>query len=237
MSQDVTFEDNCSYLETVEGATLSWSNLHRAIEKAKNPPSLIMRWSKAVMDQLAVACSLPIVLPLGCAIAVAIKLDSPGSVFFKQKRTGLNGQTFYIYKFRSMTEAAGKDETAKQSRKDDARHTRVGRFLRRTSLDELPQILNILRGEMSLVGPRPHARYHDLLFLNTVKGYEKRFRVKPGLTGLAQVSGCRGFIKHQSQIEDRTFYDNDYIDNWSLLREIGILFKTLYVVLKTENAH
>jgi putative colanic acid biosynthesis UDP-glucose lipid carrier transferase len=226
-----------SHLEQMDHAGLSWADVKYIIEKATTPPSWAMISTKAILDRVAVLLALPFVLPLFLLIAVAIKLDSKGDVFFKQERTGFNGDTFWIYKFRSMTEVACTDEKATQSQKNDMRHTRVGRILRRTSLDELPQLINIFRGEMSLIGPRPHARYHDMLFLSSVKGYDKRFRVKPGLTGWAQVHGCRGFIETQQEIEKRTTLDNDYIDNWTLWKEISIIFRTISVVLKAENAH
>ena len=226
-----------SYLENLTTNAVAWGEVSRMIEEAKTPPTLAMKMAKSVIDKIAVLTSLPFVLPLFAIIAVAIKLDSKGSIFFKQKRTGLDGSTFEIFKFRTMTEAAGTDSKASQSQKEDMRHTRVGRLLRRTSMDELPQIINIVRGEMSLIGPRPHARYHDKLFLNSVPGYAQRFRVKPGLTGWAQVHGCRGFIDCHKQIASRTEYDNDYINNWSLKKEISILFKTVWVVVKGENAY
>lgn len=226
-----------SYLETISLGTFSWSEVKNVIKQAKTPPTVAMLTTKSLIDTFMVLASLPIVVPLFAIIAIAIKLDSKGDVFFKQTRTGLDGETFEILKFRTMTQDAGKDSTASQSQKNDMRHTRMGRFLRRTSLDELPQLINILRGEMSLIGPRPHARYHDKLFLNSVPSYAKRFRVKPGLTGWAQVNNCRGFIETQEQIVARTNFDNDYIDNWSVKKEIAILFKTFWTVVKAENAH
>lgn len=226
-----------SYLDTLSATSFTKKDMVKAIDKAKTPPTLAMRLSKSFIDTTAIIASLPLVVPLFLLIAIAIKLDSKGDVFFKQTRTGLNGEPFSIFKFRTMTQETGKNTRVDQSQKIDPRHTRMGRLLRKTSLDELPQLINIARGEMSLIGPRPHALQHDQLFLGSVKGYSKRFRVKPGLTGWAQVNKCRGFIEEHEQIADRTNFDNDYIDNWSLAREISILFKTVWVVISAVNAH
>ncbi|MDG1286981.1 MAG: sugar transferase [Rickettsiales bacterium] len=229
--------EKTSYLESLALGAFSWSDLKRAVETAKRPPSLTMRFTKSFIDTAAVVASTPFIIPVFAAIAIAVKLDSEGDIFFKQTRTGLDGETFEIYKFRTMTQDAGQEREASQSQENDSRHTRVGRFLRRASLDELPQLINIAKGEMSLVGPRPHARYHDKLFLNSVPNYPKRFRVKPGLTGWAQVNNCRGFIESHEQIARRTNFDNDYIDRWSMKKEIATLFKTVWVVLSAVNAH
>ena len=226
-----------SYLEIISAGSVSTQDIRQAIESSKTPPTLAMRITKSFIDTAAVIASLPIAIPLFFIIAVLIKLDSKGDIIFKQTRTGLDGKTFEIFKFRTMTQDAGDDNTASQSQANDTRHTRMGRILRRTSLDEMPQLINIARGDMSLIGPRPHARYHDQLFLNSVDTYSKRFRVKPGVTGWAQVNRCRGFIETHEQIAERTHYDNDYIDNWSLLKEITILFKTVWVVIRAFNAH
>jgi len=229
--------EKVSYLETLSLGSFSWHEVQQVIARAKTPPSMAMLATKSFIDSAAVVLSLPFVLPLFAILALVIKLDSKGAVFFKQERTGLDGKTFYIYKFRTMTEAACGDSKASQSQQNDQRHTRVGRFLRRTSLDELPQLINVMRGEMSIIGPRPHARYHDKLFLSSVPNYAKRFRVKPGITGWAQVNKCRGFIESHEQIAERTRFDNEYIDNWSMAKEIAILFKTVWVVISAVNAH
>lgn len=203
------------------------------ISRARQRNMLVKRG----FDGFVVLSAMPVIVPVCLLAALAIKLDSRGSVLFRQTRTGLNGQTFSILKFRTMTESAGDDQSATQSRENDARHTRIGRFLRKTSLDELPQLLNVLKGDMSLVGPRPHAQYHDKLFLQSVPGYAQRFRVLPGLTGLAQVNGCRGFIEEYEQIRQRTDYDNEYAERSSLWLDIAILLKTAKVVIKATNAH
>ncbi len=226
-----------SYLKTMSVGDVAMEEIRQAIESSKTPPTVTMRITKSFIDTLVVIASIPVAVPLFFFLAVLIKLDSKGDIFFKQTRTGLDGKTFEIFKFRTMTQVSGDDNTASQSQANDIRHTRMGRILRRTSLDEMPQLINIARGEMSLIGPRPHARYHDQLFLNSVDSYSKRFRVKPGVTGWAQVNRCRGFIETHDQIANRTYYDNDYIDNWSLLKEITILFKTVWVVIRAFNAH
>jgi len=235
--QSTSTTEKVSYLETISVGSLPVEDIRRAIDNAKRPPSLTMRITKSFIDTLTVVLSLPVTIPLFLFIAALIKLDSKGDVFFKQTRTGLDGETFEIFKFRTMTQNADKDGQAKQSQANDTRHTRMGRILRRTSLDEMPQLINIAKGEMSLIGPRPHARYHDQLFLSSVSTYSKRFRVKPGVTGWAQVNRCRGFIETHDQIADRTYYDNDYIDNWSFIKEVTILFKTVWVVIRAFNAH
>lgn len=191
---------------------------------------------KRAFDMALVLASAPFWAPIMLLLALAVRLDSRGPAFFTQKRTGLNGQIFRIYKFRTM-HVAGSGDLLRQSQKYDNRHTRFGRLLRRSSLDELPQILNVLRGDMSLIGPRPHARYHDELFAHYADGYGDRFRLRPGLTGWAQVHGQRGLLQTQEQLQARTDFDNAYIEQWSVRRDIGILFKTIAVVFKATNAH
>jgi len=168
-------------------------------------------------------------MPLLAAIALAIKLDDPGKALFRQKRLGFNGQTFHIYKFRTMrTEATDADAQVLVSR-GDSRVTPIGRFLRRTSLDELPQLWNVLIGDMSLVGPRPHAlkaKAADRLYDEVVAEYAVRHRVKPGITGWAQVKGWRGETDTVEKIKRRVEHDLYYIDNWSLAFDLRILLMT-----------
>ncbi|MEO3387584.1 undecaprenyl-phosphate glucose phosphotransferase [Mesorhizobium sp. CAU 1741] len=178
--------------------------------------------------------------PIMIATAIAIKLDSKGPVFFKQKRHGFNNEVIEVYKFRSMfTEMC--DPTARNAvTKNDPRVTRVGRFIRRTSIDELPQFFNALRGSLSLVGPRPHAvsaQTHHRLYHEIVDGYFARHRVKPGVTGWAQINGWRGEIDNDDKIRMRTEYDLYYIENWSLWFDLKILFLTPVRLLNTENAY
>ncbi|CDX17183.1 Exopolysaccharide biosynthesis polyprenyl glycosylphosphotransferase [Mesorhizobium plurifarium] len=178
--------------------------------------------------------------PVMLATAIAIKLDSRGPVLFKQKRHGFNNEIIEVYKFRSMY-ADRSDPTAKQTvTKNDPRVTRVGRFIRKTSIDELPQFFNSLFGSLSLVGPRPHAiaaQSHNLLYNEVVDGYFARHKVKPGVTGWAQINGWRGEMDTNEKIRMRTEYDLYYIENWSMLFDLRILFLTPVRLLNTENAY
>lgn len=178
--------------------------------------------------------------PIMIATAIAIKLDSKGPVFFRQKRHGFNNEVINVWKFRSMyTEQS--DPTARNTvTRNDPRVTRVGRFIRKTSIDELPQFFNVLVGSLSLVGPRPHAvaaYSHNLLFNEVVDGYFARHRVKPGVTGWAQINGWRGEVDNEEKITMRTQYDLYYIENWSLWFDLKILFLTPIRLLNTENAY
>ncbi|OHV87981.1 undecaprenyl-phosphate glucose phosphotransferase [Mesorhizobium sp. ORS 3428] len=178
--------------------------------------------------------------PVMLATAIAIKLDSKGPVLFKQKRHGFNNEIIEVYKFRSMYTDKS-DPTAKQTvTKNDPRVTRVGRFIRKTSIDELPQFFNSLFGSLSLVGPRPHAiaaQSHNLLYNEVVDGYFARHKVKPGVTGWAQINGWRGEMDTNEKIRMRTEYDLYYIENWSMLFDLRILFLTPVRLLNTENAY
>ena len=192
---------------------------------------------KNMADRLLAFFGLLTVSPLLMVVALAIKLDSRGSVFFTQMRGGQNGESFRIYKFRTMREEAGEDDKADHARPGDDRTTKLGSFLRRSSIDELPQLINVLKGDMSLVGPRPHMVYHDEVYSSQVRGYKQRFRMKPGLTGWAQVKGFRGMINTNDDMQNRVDADNYYIDHWSLWLDVKILFKSVWVVLRAINAH
>ena len=170
------------------------------------------------------------------AVAAAIKATSAGPVFFRQKRYGLDGREIRVWKFRSMT-CCDNGSTMQQATKNDQRITPIGRLLRRTSVDELPQLFNVLEGSMSLVGPRPHATAHNEQYRALIDGYMLRHKVKPGITGLAQVMGFRGETETLDKMEGRVRYDHQYIREWSLLMDLKILFRTLAVVLKQEGAH
>jgi putative colanic acid biosynthesis UDP-glucose lipid carrier transferase len=174
-------------------------------------------------------------LPMA-AIALAVKLSSPGPVFFRQKRYGLDGREIQVWKFRTMR-VCENGPAVKQATKDDARVTRVGAFLRRSSLDELPQLFNVLEGSMSLVGPRPHASIHNESFRKLVHGYMLRHKVKPGITGLAQVNGCRGETETVQKMTQRVQYDHRYIRDWSLGMDLKILLQTVPMVLSGRNAY
>ena len=192
-----------------------------------------------MIEDYVLACIIAILLmPLFAVVAIAIKLDSPGPVLFRQKRLGFNNQTFSIYKFRSMhCHEEAPDARTRQATLHDPRITRVGRFIRRTSIDELPQIFNVLNGTMSLIGPRPHALDHNEDFAREVRGYFARHRVKPGLTGWAQVNGLRGETDTLEKLKARVEHDVYYIENWSILFDIRILVLTAFVVLFQKNAY
>ena len=177
------------------------------------------------------ALALLLFLPLLLLIAAAIRAESPGEVLFRQTRTGLRGRRFTILKFRTMRPAAANDAQVRQASRGDPRVTRVGRVLRKLSLDELPQLLNVLQGEMSLVGPRPHALSHDAVWAERVPGYANRFAAKPGLTGLAQVRGLRGEIHDEESLRRRIAADIEYIETWSFAGDLKLLALTAPKVL------
>jgi putative colanic acid biosysnthesis UDP-glucose lipid carrier transferase len=177
-----------------------------------------------------------LLLPVMVVIAIAIKFESKGSVLFQQERYGFINKVFSIYKFRTM-KAGGPEKITVQATRNDPRVTCVGRFLRRMSFDELPQLFNVLNGTMSLVGPRPHAVDHNEAYAQMIRGYFARHRVKPGLTGWAQVNGYRGEIKSLEDMEGRVRCDIYYTENWSLLFDLKILVKTFVVILTGRNAY
>ena len=174
--------------------------------------------------------------PLMIAIAIAIKLTSPGPAIFKQRRYGLDGREIVVYKFRTMTvmEDGG---VVRQASKNDARVTPLGAFLRRSSLDELPQFINVLQGRMSVVGPRPHAVAHNEMYRKVIKSYMVRHKVRPGITGWAQVNGLRGETETVDKMRARIEYDLDYLRHWSLKLDLAIMWRTLFVVFKKQNAY
>lgn len=177
-----------------------------------------------------------LVSPLMLVIALAVKLDSPGPVIFKQRRYGLDGEQILVYKFRSM--AVTEDgNTIQQAQKNDMRVTRLGAFLRRTSLDELPQFINVLQGRMSIVGPRPHAVAHNEMYRTLIKGYMVRHKVRPGITGWAQVNGQRGETDTLDKMQARIDCDLDYLRNWSLQLDLFIILKTVRLVFKDSSAY
>jgi putative colanic acid biosynthesis UDP-glucose lipid carrier transferase len=174
--------------------------------------------------------------PLLLVIALGVKLTSPGPIIFRQRRYGLDGKDIVVYKFRSMTVTEDGD-IIRQASKQDPRVTRFGAFLRRTSMDELPQLFNVLRGHMSIVGPRPHAVAHNEMYRKLINGYTLRHKVRPGITGWAQVNGLRGKTETLKNMEERVSYDLDYLRNWSLGLDCYIIAKTVWVVLKGNNAY
>jgi Undecaprenyl-phosphate glucose phosphotransferase len=196
---------------------------------------------KNLFDRIVGGLILLAALPVMACVAIAIKLDSRGPVLFRQKRYGFNNELIEVFKFRSMYTDQTDASAQKLVTKDDPRVTRVGRFIRKTSLDELPQLFNVvLKRNLSLVGPRPHAVYakaEDRLYDEAVDGYFARHRVKPGITGWAQVNGWRGETDNQEKIQQRVEHDLYYIENWSVLLDLYILAATPFALLKTENAY
>lgn len=190
---------------------------------------------KRAFDVVAAAAALAALSPLLALVALAIRLDSRGPVLFLQKRYGFNQEPFRIVKFRTMTTMDDGRHVA-QAQADDPRITRVGRLLRRTNIDELPQLLNVLSGEMSLVGPRPHAMAHDQMFEQAIAFYARRHNVKPGITGWAQVNGLRGDTSTEEKMRARIEHDLWYIDNWSMTLDVKILALTLFSKKAYRNA-
>jgi putative colanic acid biosynthesis UDP-glucose lipid carrier transferase len=170
------------------------------------------------------------------AIAIGVKLSSPGPVIFKQRRNGLDGHEITVFKFRSMTTQDDGSIIA-QAGRNDPRVTRFGAFLRRTSLDELPQFINVLQGHMSIVGPRPHAVAHNELYRQAIKAYMVRHKVRPGITGWAQVNGLRGETESVERMRARVEYDLAYLRNWSLWLDLRIVVRTIRLVFFDRNAY
>jgi putative colanic acid biosynthesis UDP-glucose lipid carrier transferase len=201
-------------------------------------PKPIRDWGyviKLTLDYVLGAISLIVFAPLMLAVALAIKLESRGPVFFKQRRHGYNHRLIHVYKFRTM-HAAEDGAVVVQARKDDDRITRVGKFLRRTSIDELPQLFNVLKGEMSLVGPRPHAVSHNQLYCERLERYANRHCVKPGMTGWAQIHGFRGPTEDPEKMRKRVQMDLYYIENWSISLDLKIIALTPFVGFVHRNA-
>jgi Undecaprenyl-phosphate glucose phosphotransferase len=196
---------------------------------------------KSIFDRTVGAILLIALSPVMIATAIAVKLDSPGPVFFRQKRYGFNNELIEVYKFRSMRTDQADAAAAKLATKNDPRVTRVGRFIRKTSIDELPQLLNVVfAGNLSLVGPRPHAmqaKAADKLYDKVVDGYFARHKVKPGITGWAQINGWRGETDTSEKIQRRVEHDLYYIENWSVFFDLQILAMTPMALFKTENAY
>jgi putative colanic acid biosysnthesis UDP-glucose lipid carrier transferase len=191
---------------------------------------------KRASDIVLACLILALVSPLLAAIALGVKLSSPGPILFRQRRYGLDGRKIVVYKFRSMTVAEDGD-LVRQATRNDSRITRFGAFLRRTSLDELPQFINVLQGRMSVVGPRPHAVAHNELYRKLIRGYMIRHKVRPGITGLAQVAGFRGETETVEKMKGRIEMDLTYLRNWSVLLDLQIILKTIVVVLGGRNAY
>jgi Undecaprenyl-phosphate glucose phosphotransferase len=191
---------------------------------------------KRMIDLAFCSTSLLLLAPLLATVALAIKLDSPGPVIFSQRRRGFNGREFKVHKFRTMT-VLEDGAVIPQTKRTDARVTRLGRVLRATSIDELPQLINVLRGQMSLIGPRPHAVAHDEGYAKQISNYAFRQHVKPGLTGWAQVNGLRGETSLLELMEQRVAYDLWYIQNWSIWLDLRIIVLTMFELLRPRNAY
>lgn len=197
----------------------------------------VLKW---VFDKVVASLAVAVLSPVMALIALAVKLDSSGPMFFRQKRHGFNNELIEVFKFRSMYTDQSDKDAAKLVTKDDDRVTRVGRFIRKTSLDELPQLFNVLKGELSLVGPRPHAlkaKAANKFYADVVDGYFARHRVKPGITGWAQINGWRGETDTREKLERRIEHDLYYIENWSVLLDLYILVMTPFALLKSDNAY
>ena len=197
--------------------------------------------AKRTLDIVAASAAILLLSPVMLAAALAVKLDSPGPIIFRQRRHGFNNQAVEIFKFRSLHHAMSDPDAKQIVTKNDKRVTRVGGFIRKTSIDELPQLFNVLLGNLSLVGPRPHAIHakssRDETFTEIVDGYFGRHKVKPGITGWAQIHGWRGEIDEPEKLVKRFEYDLYYIENWSLLLDLYILAMTPFSLLKTNAAY
>lgn len=207
-----------------------------AVSVFENPfygvDGMVKRLTDVVLGSLILVAAAPVML----AVAAAVKLSSPGPVFFRQKRYGLDGRPIDVWKFRSMRVCENGGDV-KQATKGDSRITKVGAILRKTSLDELPQLFNVMEGTMSLVGPRPHANLHNEQYRKLIQGYMLRHKVKPGITGLAQVSGWRGETDTLDKMQGRVECDHAYIRDWSPWLDLKILFRTIFTVLSRQNAY
>lgn len=190
--------------------------------------------TKKLLDYSLTILAVIVLSPLLIATAIAVKLSSKGPVFFKQKRHGMQGEVFNVWKFRSMRAHHESDGEITQATKEDPRITKVGKFIRKTSIDELPQLWNVLNGTMSLVGPRPHAVEHNHFYSDKVSAYMARHNIKPGLTGLAQVNDCRGETKTVEEMSRRVEYDLEYINNWSAKLDMKIIFQTVFVLFSDK---
>ena len=207
-----------------------------AIELQRAALSPTEQTVKRGIDIVLSGIGLVILSPILLAAAIAVRLDSPGPALFRQTRHGFNGRPFRIYKFRTMTVMENGD-VVEQAKKSDKRVTRVGRWLRRYSVDELPQLLNVFLGDMSMVGPRPHASAHDRYFTSTIEKYAFRHHVKSGITGWAQVHGARGETDTLAKMERRVELDIWYINNWSIWLDFSVMIRTVLVVFTGDNAH
>ena len=206
------------------------------VEFSRAPLSVAERFLKRLLDIVCSVSAIIVLLPLFLIVAVAIKLDLAGPVLFIQTRHGFNGKRFKILKFRTMT-VLEDGATISQAVRRDSRVTRIGSWLRKTSIDEIPQFFNVLKGDMSIVGPRPHAVAHDNHYADLISKYAFRHHVKPGITGWAQVRGYRGETPTVRSMKERVDHDIWYVDNWSLLLDVYIILRTTVEVVRSQNAY
>jgi putative colanic acid biosynthesis UDP-glucose lipid carrier transferase len=206
------------------------------LQSRTTPTAVATHPLKRGFDIMAAGFGLLLFLPLLLVVMMAIQLESPGPAIFRQRRTGYRGRVFTIYKFRTMTVT---EDCAKvrQATRGDERVTAIGALLRKLSIDELPQLWNVLKGDMSIVGPRPHALAHDEYYGALIPTYAARFRAKPGLTGFAQVNGFRGEIREPRCMSDRVAADNSYIEAWSPALDVAILARTVPLIFKDPRAY
>ena len=235
---EIFFVPNVLFLDLVISGEVIFFENNPVIALRDTPIRGLAGAAKRGMDVILALTGLIAMIPVFITVGLLIRMTSPGPVFFLQKRYGMHGEQMVIYKFRTMVhncETAGVSYV--QATKNDARVTPVGAFLRKTSLDELPQLINVIQGRMSLVGPRPHPVSMDEQYRKIISGYMTRQRVKPGITGLAQVKGFRGETETLEKMEKRIEYDLRYIREWSLLLDVEILIRTLAVMLFQKNAY
>jgi exopolysaccharide biosynthesis polyprenyl glycosylphosphotransferase len=240
IAADVRLVSDSGVVETAHAHGVPFRFAAPALDEPCNALTGAQAAGKRALDILVATAALIVAAPALLAIAIAVKFDSPGPVLFRQKRIGQHAKLFSIWKFRTMYEDMRDDHAHRQTGRDDPRVTRVGRFLRRTSLDELPQVVNVLRGDMSIVGPRPHAlgmtvsgrRLTDL-----AAGYAARHRMRPGITGWAQVNGCRGEIHDARKLRRRIALDCHYIENWSFGLDFIIVLRTAALMVADRHAY
>lgn len=223
-------------LDTIASAQIGQFGTLRTLQLYRPPLSAFDLIVKRAFDLVCATAGLIILSPLLMVVSIAIKIDSHGPVFFRQVRHGFNNEEIQVLKFRSMS-CMDDGRTFKQAVENDPRVTRIGRILRSTNIDELPQLINVLRGEMSIVGPRPHATAHNSLFANSITPFSRRHNVKPGITGWAQVNGYRGVTDTLEKMQRRIEYDLQYIDHWSFLLDLKIIVMTLFSKRAYINAY
>ena len=221
--------------DLMHGTMMSFNNIP-IIEIFDSPFYGVNSYIKRVEDLLLTCIIAPFIIPLMIIVSIAIKLTSKGPVFFRQKRYGLDGKVITIFKFRSMKVCEDGDKIV-QAKKNDYRMTVIGSFLRRTSLDELPQFINVLFGQLSVIGPRPHAVAHNEMYRKIIDGYMMRHKVKPGITGWAQVNGYRGETRDIELMRKRVHFDIEYIKDWSIIFDVQIIFRTIWVIITGINAY